>query len=161
MAADVVVVRWPEEREAASQLAHAGAALLYLVAGDDDPPIPTSCLEDWVRVPGDERDLRARVAALELRAAAHTGPPWVADNGLLHYRGKSVHLSPVESGLAEALTAEFSEVVPDQVLIERAATAAGTLGSLRAEIARLRSRVRPVDLSIRRVTNRGYRMHTR
>ena len=95
--ADVIVVRWPEEREEAARLIDAGAALLYLVSGDDDPPVLSNCLEDWVRVPGDERDLRARLAALELRAAAHVGPPWVTDDGLLHYRGKSVHLSQVEA----------------------------------------------------------------
>jgi DNA-binding response OmpR family regulator len=159
--ADIVLIHWPDEREEARHLADAGTAVLYLVSGDDDPPKPTGCLEDWARVPGDERDLLARVAALERRAAAHAGPPWVADNGLLHHRGKSVHLSPVEARLAEALTAQFCEVVPDEVLIERATAGTDTVDSLRAEIARLRSRVRLVDLLVPRVTKRGYRMKTR
>ena len=159
--ADVVVVRWPEEREEAARLAESGAVLLYLVSADDDPPVPTNCLEDWVRVPGDERDLRARVAALEIRAAAHVGPPWVTDNGLLHYRGKSVHLSPVETQLAVALTEQFGAVVPDDVLVGRASGADETSRTLRTEITHLRSRLRQLDLIIRRVPNRGYQLQSR
>ena len=35
---------------------------------------PTTCLEDWVRIPGDDRDLSARVAALELPSRPPTRP---------------------------------------------------------------------------------------
>ena len=66
--------------------------MLYLVGADDDPPMPTTCLEDWVRLPGDDRDLHARVAVLELRAAAHDAPPRVDDHGRLHYRGRLLAL---------------------------------------------------------------------
>ena len=65
--AEVVAIRWPEEHEEAAHLVSAGVAVLYLVRADDDPPIPSGCLEDWVRIPGDDRDLHARLAALELR----------------------------------------------------------------------------------------------
>lgn len=56
-------------------LRSSGVAVLYLIDGDDEPPTPTTCLEDWVRIPRDERDLRARVAALELRTLVHVAPP--------------------------------------------------------------------------------------
>ena len=155
---DVVVVRWPEERDDAARLADAGAALLYLVAPDDDPPLLANCLQDWVRIPGDERDLRARIDALKVRAAAHAGPPWITDDGILHCHGKSAHLSRNGAQLARVLVAHFDEVVPDDVLAEQAIFT-DAARSLRAEIADLRAHVRSVDLQLRRVLNRGYRLY--
>ena len=157
---DVVVLRWPEERDDAAHIAETGAALLYLVAPDDDPPLLENCLQDWVRIPGDERDLRARIDALKVRAAAHAGPPWITDDGVLHCHGKSVHLAPHEARLAEVLVAHFDEVVPDDTIAEHASTADPDR-SVRAEIAELRTRLRSVDLQIRRVLNRGYRLYAR
>jgi citrate lyase beta subunit len=95
MVADVVLIRWPEDREDAVRLVEAGVALLYLVDAESDPPAPTSCLEDWVRLNGDERDLRARLEALETRAAAHRMPPTVDSDGRLRYQGKLMALSAV------------------------------------------------------------------
>jgi hypothetical protein len=65
--AEVVAICWPEERDDAARFVMAGVAVLYIVRADDDPPIPTGCLEDCVRIPGDDRDLHARITALELR----------------------------------------------------------------------------------------------
>jgi two-component system, OmpR family, response regulator len=157
---DVVVVRWPEERDDATRLADAGAALLYLVAPDDDPPLLENCLQDWVRIPGDERDLRARIDALKVRAAAHAGPPWITDDGVLHCHGKSAHLAPNEARLARVLVAHFDEVVADEMLSEHAMIADPTR-TLRAEVADLRAHLRTVDLQVRRVLNRGYRLLAR
>ncbi len=58
--AEVVIVRWPEEGAEGARLAEEGVAVLYLVGANDDPPMPMTCLEDWVRLPGDDRDLHAR-----------------------------------------------------------------------------------------------------
>ena len=88
--------------------------MLYLVRADDDPPIPTGCLEDWVRIPGDDRDLHARLAALELRAALHQAPPFVDDDDRLHYRGRIIPLTSNEARLAAVLAARFGAVVPDE-----------------------------------------------
>jgi hypothetical protein len=38
--AEVVAVRWPEEREDAARLVRAGVAVLYLVRPEDEPPVP-------------------------------------------------------------------------------------------------------------------------
>ena len=95
--ADVVLVRWPEEREDAARLVEAGVAVLYLVDADADPPEPTTCLEDWVRMPGDDRDLRARLVALEARAASHRMPPTIDGAGRLRYHGKLLPLSAEEA----------------------------------------------------------------
>ena len=65
--AEVMLVRWPEDGDEGLRLARSGAAMLYLVAEGAEPPALPTCLEDFVRIPGDERDLRARV--------------WVRDRG--------------------------------------------------------------------------------
>ncbi len=154
--AEVVVIAWPEERAAAARVIAAGVPVLYLVRADDDLPIPTTCLEEWVRLPGDDRDMQARISALEMRAALHVAPPFVDNVGRLHRGGSVVALSAAEARLAEALTARFGAVVSDQELLD--AVSRGTAAppiSLRGEIRRLRSHVREVHLAIRR-EQRGY-----
>jgi len=154
--AEVVAIRWPEEREEAARLAAAGVAVLYLVGGDEDPPVPSGCLEDWVRIPGEERDLRARLAALELRAALHHTPPFVDDDNRLHHDGRVVALSPIEARLATALIARIGTALSDESLL--AAVRNGgemSVASLRVEMGRLRSRLRTLQLAIRR-TRKGY-----
>jgi two-component system, OmpR family, response regulator len=150
--ADVILVRWPEERDDAARLVEAGVALLYLVDADADPPEPTSCLEDWVRLPGDNRDLRARLVALEGRATRHRVPPTVDGSGRLHYHGQLLPLSAEEASLARALAARFREVVSDADL----AVALGDQAGLRHHMSHLRSRLRPVDLTVWRAPRRGY-----
>jgi len=155
--ADVILVRWPEEREDAARLVAAGAAVLYLVDLDAEPPVPTSCLEDWVRMPGDDRDLRGRVMALETRAVAHRMPPTVDGAGRLRYHGKLLPLSTDEASLARVLAARFGTVVPD---IDLAAVLGDDAG-LRNHMTHLRSRVRPVDLHVRRIRGQGYALQAR
>lgn len=153
---EVVAIRWPEEREDAADFVMAGVAVLYLVRAEDDPPIPTGCLEDWVRIPGDDRDLHARIAALELRAALHDAPPFVDNRGRLHHGGSVVALNATEARLALALTARFGAVVSDEELLDAVSDVTATPAtSLRGDIGRLRSRLREVHLAIRR-TRRGY-----
>ena len=56
---DVVVVRWPDEQPRLERLRSAGTPRLLLVAPEAPPPVPLDPLEDWVRLPADDRDLRA------------------------------------------------------------------------------------------------------
>ena len=151
--AEVMLVRWPEEGEEGARLAEAGAAVLYLIDADGDPPTPTTCLEDWVRLPGDDRDVSARVSALERRAAAHHAPPRVDEQGRLHYRGALVVLSLDEASMADALAQRFGTVVPDNELVSETANGSP---SLRHRMTQLRARLRSVNLSITRVRRQGY-----
>jgi DNA-binding response OmpR family regulator len=153
---DVVVVRWPDEEEKAAHLRVAGVPVLYLVGPEDEPPEPSGCLEDWVRVPDGDRDLRARLAFLEARAASHHGPPFVDDDDQLHHRGRAIRLDPREARIARALTANLGAVVSDGELLQAVGDAGEDAPSLRAEIARLRARVRLLHLTINRVRRSGY-----
>ncbi len=153
--AEVMLVRWPEDAEDGARLADAGVAVLYLVDGDADPPTPTTCLEDWVRLPGDDRDVSARVAALERRAVAHYAPPRVDEHGLLHYRGDSIVLDDDQARLADVLAGHFGAVVPDSELAEQLTAQSA---SLRHEMTQLRSRLRPLSLSVSRARRQGYQL---
>jgi DNA-binding response OmpR family regulator len=159
---EVVLVRWPEEEGEGARLSGEGVAVLYLVDADQDPPQPRTCVEDWVRLPADDRDMSARVAALEARAAVHDAPPRVDDEHRLHYRGQLVTLEPAAARLADVLARRFDEAVSDGELTE--VTVRGADGesrpALRAQVAQLRARLRALGLGIRRVPHRGYRMHS-
>jgi two-component system OmpR family response regulator len=157
---DVVLLPWPEERDETPRLVSSGVAVLYLVDSEDEPPAVTSCLEDWVRVPGDDRDIRARIAALEVRAAVHTSRPHVDHLGTIHYRTHVVSLAGAQADIARELSAHVGEVVPDADLVASidARRTSPPAPSLRMEIARLRALLRPLGLTIGRVRGRGYRL---
>jgi DNA-binding response OmpR family regulator len=149
-------VRWPEDGDDGTRLAGSGVAVLYLIDGNDDPPTPTTCLEDWIRIPGDERDLRARVTALEFRSLAHLGPPHVDVDGRFHYLGKTVPLPADEADLARLLTSRFGELVPDDAFDD-----AMSERTVRTRMTDLRARLRDLDLSLRRIRRRGYVLQRR
>src|SRR5258706_556107 len=117
---DVVLVRWPEETERLERLRAAGAPRLLLVGEDLAAPEPVDPLEDWIRLPAAEDDLRVRVSTLASRAGRTAVAPTVDDDGLLRYRGRWVTLSPVERALAAALIDRYNAVVGRDTLVRRA-----------------------------------------
>jgi DNA-binding response OmpR family regulator len=158
----VVLIRWPEERDEAATLIDAGVAILYLVASDAPAPEPQSCLEDWVRLPGDERDVGMRVQALERRAAAHRHPPAIDDQGRLRYRGKVLTLTQHELPLVRTLVERFGEVVADAELeAEVDGHTDPAHAVVRLHMTQLRSRLRNLDLLLRRIRRRGYALSAR
>jgi DNA-binding response OmpR family regulator len=154
--AEVVLLRWPDEAVEAASLVTAGVAVLYLLDGDVDPPATTTCLEDWVRMPGDDRDLTARIEALRRRLAAHGQPPSVDERGRLHHRGRIVALDEREARLVRVLTQRFGDVVPDEILEAELQDDGPEIDAVRIHMTRARSRLRAADLFIRRVRRRGY-----
>src|SRR3977135_3375056 len=78
---DVVVVCWPQERAEVDRLARARTPRLLLVEPGCPPPIQEDVLEDWVRLPVDDAELKARLATLRRRAATLLSGPL-----LLHER---------------------------------------------------------------------------
>ena len=153
---DPALVRWPDESERLAGLRTAQTPRLLLVEADGAPPVTVDPLEDWVRLPADNGELAARLERLRARdAAAHA--PHVDDDGLLHFRGAWVALSPVEQALAGALTERFGAVVGRDALARRAwPDGTPTRNALDVHVLRFRRRVAPLGLVVRTVRARGY-----
>ncbi len=155
---DVALLRWPAEAEARDRLTAIGEARLLLVEADQTPPTVVDCLEDWVRVPASEEDVRARVAALSVRSHAHESHrPGIDDDGVLRYRGRWVSLPPLEARLVASLIQRFGAVVGRETLI-KAVWPGGSPGrnALDVHVLRLRRRIAPLGLAVRTVRSRGY-----
>jgi|SRR6056297_3341616 len=158
LAMDVVLVRWPDERERREQLRQSGHPRLLLLENGEPAPVSGDELEDWIRLPADEADLRARVARLEHRAAAVAATvPSLDGDGVLRFSGSWVALPPVEARLTTALLERFGAVVSRDALA-RSGWPDGAPGrnALDVHVLRLRRRLEPIGLVIRTVRSRGY-----
>lgn len=170
------MLRWPEEESRRTRIILAGEPRLLLVPDGEDPPQVADCLEDWIRVPAAENEVRARVDALAVRSHAHhadhapddrSGPwtepapagPVLDDFGVLRLNGSWVALPPLEARLAEALLERLGAVTSRDQLV-RAGWPSGAPGrnALDVHVLRLRRRLGPVGLAIRTVRSRGYLM---
>ena len=120
--------------------------------------MPIDDLEDWIRVPAGEADLRARVDGLRRRVEAKVSPmPELDDDGVLRLGLGWVSLPPVEGRLMTALLERYGAVVSREALA-RAGWPSGAPGrnALDVHMLRLRRRLAPLDLAIRTVRSRGY-----
>lgn len=154
---DVVLLRWPAENARREELQHDGCPRLLLVE-DGVPPVPVDDLEDWIRVPAGEADLRVRVDGLRKRVAGRLQPlPQLDDDGVLRLDGLWVSLPPVEARLAGALVERYGAVV-SRANLALAGWPGGAPGrnALDVHMLRLRRRVSPLALAIRTVRSRGY-----
>ncbi len=162
------MLRWPEEEGRRTRISREGAPRLLLVADGEAPPAVADCLEDWIRVPAAEEEVRARVDALSVRSQAHlTGgrdayhpaEPLLDDFGVLRMNGSWVALPPLEARLAAALLERIGTVTSREVLIRAGwPTAPPGRNALDVHVLRLRRRLLPVGLAIRTVRSRGYLM---
>ena len=160
---DVTLVRWPEQEATRAALQADGRARLLLLDPSTPAPEPGDDLEDWVRIPVAEADLRARVRWLAHRAAggkavAHgSRAPVLDDDGLVRVGDEWVALPPVEQRLARALLDRLGAVVTRDALA-KAGWPGGTPGrnALDVHVLRLRRRLAPVHLTIHTVRSRGY-----
>jgi two-component system OmpR family response regulator len=156
---DIVVLRWPAEQANRERLEAEGRPRLLLVAPDSDPPAGRDCLEDWVRLPADDRDVAARLRALELRAERHQQHPETDERGRLTFNGSWVALSPIEERIVGVLAAHFGAVVGRSELL-----AAGwpdehpSDAALRVHLTRLRKEIAPLGLEIATVRGFGHVM---
>ena len=154
---EVAVVEWPEDSDRLGALRAAGAPRLLLVGPDVAPPVVVHPLEDWVRLPADDLEIKARLETLRARRGPTSDAPAVDGDGLLHYRDRWVALSPVEQALAAALTERFGAVVGRDTLSRRAWPGQSpTRNALDVHILRFRRRVAPLQLELRTVRARGY-----
>jgi hypothetical protein len=155
---DVVLLRWPAEQARRSELEAAGRARLLLLEDEAAPPVAADDLEDWIRVPAADVDLKARVEGLRRRIEGR-GPtqPDLDDDGVLRLGDRWVSLPPVEARLMAALLDRYGAVVSRDALA-RAGWPAGSPGrnALDVHMLRLRRRLHPLALAIRTVRSRGY-----
>jgi DNA-binding response OmpR family regulator len=156
---DVVLVRWPVEQERRDDLTREGRPRLLLLEDGVAPPAAgPDDIEDWIRVPAGEADLRARVDGLRRRAEARLDPtPALDDDGVLRLDDRWVSLPPVEARLTAALLDRYGAVVSRDALA-RAGWPSGAPGrnALDVHVLRLRRRLTPLALAIRTVRSRGY-----
>ena len=74
-------------------------------------------LEDWIRVPADDADIRARVATLQTRFdAVGSVAPVIDDDGVVRVGAAWVSLPPVEARITNALLDRFGAVVSRDAL---------------------------------------------
>ena len=157
----VVMVRWPEERRRLEELRATGVPRLLLIAPEIVPPDIADCLEDWVRLPAEDADVRTRLATLLARAGSRQSLPIIDEDGLLRFREHWVSLSPVERSLAFALVGEFGAVVGrDTLAVGAWPTGLPTRNALDVHMLRLRRRIAPLGLEVRTVRSRGYLMQS-
>jgi len=157
---DVVLVRWPSELVRRTHLVARQVPRLLLLEDDSVPPEPADCLEDWIRVPAAEIDVRARVSGLASRAEQHvSNAPSLDADGVLRFGPGWVPLPPVEARLTEALLDRFGSVVSRETLA-RSGWPEGAPGrnALDVHVLRLRRRIDTLGLVIRTVRSRGYLM---
>ena len=156
----VAVVRWPDERARAAELARMRVPRLLLVAPDATPPTAGNgaaddTLCDWVQEPVDERDLQARIVTL--RSHASVARPILGDHGVV-WRGPTwVALSPIEERLTAAFLARPGRVLSRRRL-EQLGWPSGVPNSraIDARIKVLRTRVAPIGVRIHTVRGQGY-----
>jgi hypothetical protein len=155
---DVVLVRWPREADTRDRLAGEGRPRLLLVEDGVPPPLSEDPLEDWVRIPTPDADVRARLDTLSLRARLQTpGLPSLDDDGVIRHKGAWVSLPPVEARITRLLLDRIGAVVSRDALA-RAGWPEGAPGrnALDVHVLRLRRRLAAVGLAIRTVRSRGY-----
>jgi hypothetical protein len=153
-----MLVRWPLEAEQRRRCASERLPRLLLLDDGVPPPESTDCLEDWIRVPTSETDMRARVRALLARGQTHLRTvPEIDAHGVLRFGAGWVSLPPVEARLANALVLRFEAVVGRDAL-RRATWPGASPGRnvLDVHVLRLRRRLAPLGLAIRTVRSRGY-----
>lgn len=152
---DVVLVRWPAEGDRRERLEVDRVPRLLLVDPEAPPPRVTDEFEDWVRMPADDRDVRARVDAL-VRRSALTLPSVDAD-GVVRFSGEWVAVPPLEARILGPLVDRFEAVVSREV-VTKAAWPDGAPGrnALDVHMLRLRRRLATVGLAIRTIRSRGF-----
>ena len=155
---DVTLVRWPSEQPRRERLAEEGLPRLLLIDSSEVPPTVVDGLEDWIRVPADDADIRARVATLQTRFdAVGSVAPVIDDDGVVRVGAAWVSLPPVEARITNALLDRFGAVVSRDAL-GRSGWPDGAPGrnALDVHVLRLRRRLAPLGLVIRTVRSRGY-----
>jgi two-component system response regulator TctD len=160
-AIEVALLHWPRDREARDRLANAMLPRLLLVAEGDRPPEQTDPMEDWIRLPADERDVAARLGSLSERATRSWEHMVVVDGRCLQRGTSSIPLSPAEAAFATLLVAVPGRLVPRAELVRAIWTGDGRpgAGALDDIAYRLRKRLGTLGLDLVAARGRGFALH--
>ncbi|HEX5095474.1 MAG TPA: winged helix-turn-helix domain-containing protein [Acidimicrobiia bacterium] len=153
---DVVTLQWPEDRVRLDELAAHDMPRLLLVAPGAEPPEHRDERSDWMRLPAEGSEVRARVDALR-RRLEHPGEPYLDSFGVLHRGERWVSLPPIEERIADLLVVRAGRVVGRRTLA-RAAWPEGVPNdrAMDSRMMLLRRRVAPLGLRIHTVRRQGF-----
>ena len=152
------MLRWPREADRRAVLVEQSVPRLLLIEDGQSAPEAADCLEDWVRVPSNEEEVRARLVGLSARSRFHSHEtPELDSDGVLRFAARWVALPPVEARLTAALLGRFGAVVSRGALARSGwPDGAPRRNALDVHVVRLRRRLAPIGLAIRTVRSRGY-----
>ena len=155
---EVQLLRWPEEARRRFALREARRPRLLLIAELDVPPPVEDCLEDWVRVPASDEDLRARLTGLLNRSRDHqVDSPSIDEDGTLHFAGRTLNLPPIEQRIVAVLAGSYESVVRREAVFAAAwPEDPPARNVLDVHLVKLRRKIAPLGLRIRTVRSRGY-----
>ena len=158
---EVALVHWPRDRQERDRLARAMLPRLLLVPDGERPPTSGDVMEDWVRLPADERDVAARLRSLSDRAERSLDGVSVVDGTCLRRGSLTVPLSPAEISFAERLVAAHGQVVPRPALIAAIWGRDADPASRRLDDVayRLRRRITVLGLDVVTARGRGFALH--
>jgi DNA-binding response OmpR family regulator len=153
---DVALVHWPAEAERLQHL-RARQVPRLVVVEQGPPPATDDSLEDWLRTPVDEEEIRIRLDTLRARARQQLGVPRL-DEGVLRVGAQVVVLPPIQARIVAALLERRDAVVSRDTLLRRGwpDEKPKDRNVLDVHVARLRRLIAPTGLQIRTVHRRGY-----
>ena len=155
---DVALIQWPREEDRRQRLAARSRPRLLLVAAEAEPPIGGDLLEDWVRLPTEDGDVRARVRSLEMRISQHQpAAPKLTPDGVLRHGPGSVTLTPVQARLVRCLVDNLGTVVArDEIVQAGWPEDRPARNTVDVHMARLRNRLGSIGLMLQTVRSRGF-----
>lgn len=160
----VSLVAWPADEALRRHLSSLDLPRLLLVDPGAAPPTGLDHKEDWVRLPADSADLRARAAALVERNAIRSLPalPVLDEDGLLRVGACWVHVTAAQMPVVRLLVDRFDRVVSIDAIAAACITAGGTgsIASVRTLLARLGRRLGGVGLELVTIRQRGVLLRT-
>jgi DNA-binding response OmpR family regulator len=159
----VELLSWPRDAARRSTLARLGVPRVLLVEPDAEPPVEIGLDEDWIRLPADDRDVRARIAHLARFASRlDDDQPFIDAHHILHRAGATLPLSGTEAAVLQMLLDRRGSVVAVDELRREAwhGQQPPTRDAVDALIYRLRRRLSGWNLVIRSVRNRGFVIDT-
>lgn len=157
---DVALVHWPAEADRLERL-RARREPRLVVVEHGPPPATDDWLEDWLRAPVDEDEVRIRLETLRARARNHADELALED-GVLRVGRHVVVLPPIQARLTAAMLERRDAVVSRETLLRRGwpEDKPKDRNVLDVHLARLRRLLADTGLQIHTVHRRGYLLRT-